>query len=282
VWKEYANEALDIIERDIEKSVSMEIKVLDGDWSDELNAYDITDYKYLGITVLGNDIKAGIENANMKVVEHFSESNKKTFATMVEEINQYLNNNLEKEDETMELDNLNDFPVEEVEVTEPTVEDIVEVNEEPIVEFPVVVDEPVVEFNAKDTEIFNLKTDLENKDTEIFNLNATLTTLKQEYDILQTEVIELREYKANNESQKSVVEKQELFAKYSIGLTEDEMKPVFEKFNELSVKEIKTELNEIFTNKNLSEIAKKFNVEKKDIVMDIPKKDNTKSKYAVV
>lgn len=94
IWKEYANEALDIIERDIEKSVSMEIRVDDGAWSDELNAYDIKSYKYLGITILGKDVLPGIENASMKVVEQFSDTNKQVFAKMVEEINEYLNANV--------------------------------------------------------------------------------------------------------------------------------------------------------------------------------------------
>ena len=50
IWKSYSNEGFEILKRDEEKSVSMEITVNRGEFSK--NVYNILDYTYLGVTVL--------------------------------------------------------------------------------------------------------------------------------------------------------------------------------------------------------------------------------------
>lgn len=70
VWKEYSNYAQDIIERDETINLSMEISVNDYQETtcDEQNVLDITDFTYMGITLLGNDIQPAMEGACAKLV----------------------------------------------------------------------------------------------------------------------------------------------------------------------------------------------------------------------
>ena len=73
VWKNYANEALKIIQESGEKSVSMEILVDDYE-VDEGGVFDITDYKYNGICVLGDSVRPGMAGAHLKVAEYTQDS----------------------------------------------------------------------------------------------------------------------------------------------------------------------------------------------------------------
>ena len=67
IWKNYANEALNILNRKDEKSVSMEINVLDG--KSEPGYYDITTYEYLGICFLGEDVPPAMIGAKAARIE---------------------------------------------------------------------------------------------------------------------------------------------------------------------------------------------------------------------
>ena len=67
VWKDYANEALDILEKDKKKHQSMEINVVDGEWNEEKNYYEIKEYTYAGITLLGDDVEPAMEGAKAEV-----------------------------------------------------------------------------------------------------------------------------------------------------------------------------------------------------------------------
>ena len=57
IWKSYSNGSYKLIENSSFKGVSMEIEVLDGNWNELENVYDITDYRYTGITVLGDMVE---------------------------------------------------------------------------------------------------------------------------------------------------------------------------------------------------------------------------------
>lgn len=72
VWRDYANEALDIFERDSSKSVSMEINVLDYEPMD--SAYEITNYAYTGIAVLGEDVNPAMVGAKADIVKYSKDS----------------------------------------------------------------------------------------------------------------------------------------------------------------------------------------------------------------
>lgn len=72
IWKCYSNEAYDILLANNEQSVSMEISVIDGKFVKD-GIYDISDYEYLGVTVLGLDVEPAMANA--KIQMSFSHNN---------------------------------------------------------------------------------------------------------------------------------------------------------------------------------------------------------------
>lgn len=124
LWKEYLNDGLEILEANPSKSVSMEIVVNDGNWNDEISAYEITDYKYLGITVLGDDVAPAMQGSKMEVA-NFSINNKDFFAK-VEQLNKELKQSLFEGGEGVE-----DKKFEEaVETTEESTEEFTETVEE--------------------------------------------------------------------------------------------------------------------------------------------------------
>ena len=60
IWKRYANEGFDILMQSEQKGTSMEIEIYDGK-KDKLDGlYDITDYGFLGVTCLGDDVESGM------------------------------------------------------------------------------------------------------------------------------------------------------------------------------------------------------------------------------
>lgn len=110
IWKCYANEAYDLLLDNLEQSVSMEISVNDGKFLSS-GVYDILDYEYLGVTVIG--VEPAMENA--KIQMSFS-SNNDIYEEKIKELDLLLKNfaNL-KGGESMEN--------EEVKVEEEVVEE---------------------------------------------------------------------------------------------------------------------------------------------------------------
>lgn len=99
IWKRYANEGLDLILESDEKGVSMEIEIHSGQKDKKDGYYNVTDYSFLGVTVLGDLIEPGMFDTKL---EKYS-SNKKyksILGDIYKEI--YL---LRKEDAVMENEN---------------------------------------------------------------------------------------------------------------------------------------------------------------------------------
>lgn len=71
IWRGYSNYAEDIIKRDKNIKLSMEISVNQFSYNAAEKIYNITDFKYTGITFLGNDIGTGMKNA-MAATECFA------------------------------------------------------------------------------------------------------------------------------------------------------------------------------------------------------------------
>lgn len=86
VWKEYSNYAQDIIERDKDIKLSMEILVDGYSYNAKEKVYNITDYRYQGITFLNKDYGTGMENA-LATTGTFEQNNyKEKFIMMMEEL----------------------------------------------------------------------------------------------------------------------------------------------------------------------------------------------------
>ena len=86
IWKEYSNYAQDIIERDNEIKLSMEILIDSYSYNAKDKVYNITDYRYQGITFLNKDFGTGMENA-LATTSTFSKGNfKEKFIIMMQEL----------------------------------------------------------------------------------------------------------------------------------------------------------------------------------------------------
>ena len=91
IWNQYANEALDIIQRDGGKSVSMEISVDNYEVDDKAGVMDITDFKYTGIAILGDDVQPAMRNARLDLASFSFNGLGDFMATFAKEIKETLN-----------------------------------------------------------------------------------------------------------------------------------------------------------------------------------------------
>lgn len=93
VWTDYANEALDILERDKEKGQSMEIRIDEGKWDLDNGWYAVNKYRYTGVTILGDNVTPAMTNAKVKLIDEDTSNFSTNVTKMVEELNQYLTKN---------------------------------------------------------------------------------------------------------------------------------------------------------------------------------------------
>lgn len=94
IWREYSNYAEDIIERDKEIKLSMEIIVDAYSYNAKENVYNITDYRYQGITFLNKDFGTGMKNA-LATTETFDDHREK-FVLMMQELKSVLADSTDK------------------------------------------------------------------------------------------------------------------------------------------------------------------------------------------
>lgn len=73
IWRKYSNYAEDIIERDKEIKLSMEAIIDEYSYSNKEQIYKIKDYRYQGVTFLGNHVGTGMEKASAKIGEFTKE-----------------------------------------------------------------------------------------------------------------------------------------------------------------------------------------------------------------
>jgi len=86
VWKNYSNYVEDVIARDKELNVSMEIDVNEYKYNKEINSFDIVDYKYTAITLLGNDVGTGMIDAKAKTYNFSNEEKNDKFNELKQEL----------------------------------------------------------------------------------------------------------------------------------------------------------------------------------------------------
>ncbi|MGL4802031.1 MAG: hypothetical protein ACRC18_07170 [Cetobacterium sp.] len=152
IWRRYGNEAYDIINECEEKGTSMEIEVISGAKDEEDGFYDITDYQFLGVTCLGDDVEPGMFNTTIKKY-----SSSKNYKKCLEDIYKEIYS-IGKEDVVM--DNIENV-VETVENTqvEETAEVVEEQIEETVEEVEVTEDATEVVEEVVETETFALCVD---------------------------------------------------------------------------------------------------------------------------
>ena len=122
LWDMYDNEAIDLLEEDGGmKDVSMEILVNKKFKKDGIE--HITDWSFTGVTILGGRVQPAMKGAYIEL-DSFSDDKYATFSESVEKLNNYLKDNLGKE----ESEGMEDGKIFEEEVT--VVEEVKEDNVE--------------------------------------------------------------------------------------------------------------------------------------------------------
>ncbi len=96
LWKEYLNEGYDILKDNPNKSVSMEIVVDDYEVNED-GSINIIKYRYLGVTVLGDDYQPAMTGAEMNVLGQFSTDKNEEFFKKIEELNVKLKNHFSQD-----------------------------------------------------------------------------------------------------------------------------------------------------------------------------------------
>ena len=140
IWKRYANEGFDILMQSEQKGTSMEIEIYEGKKDKEDGLYDITDYGFLGVTCLGDDVESGMYDTTITKYAA-SKSYKRELEDIYKEIF-----TLENGKEDVMSEEVKEVIEEAVE--EPTVEvaeEIVEETVEEVVATDEYIEEPTVE-----------------------------------------------------------------------------------------------------------------------------------------
>lgn len=105
VWRDYSNYAEDIIERDKEIKLSMEIIVDGYEYDAKEKVLNIIDYRYQGITLLGKDHGTGMIDALATTETFSSDASKEKLLKMMEELKEELKEALSENEGGNEVDN---------------------------------------------------------------------------------------------------------------------------------------------------------------------------------
>ena len=278
IWKSYSNGSYKLIENNSFKGVSMEIEVLDGRWNDLEDVFDITDYRYTGVTVLGDMVEPAMGNT-CKIEKYSACADyKNALADIYKEIY-----SLErKEDDNMEAEKdvvvEEEVKVEEVEVQEQDVNvEEVQVEETKTEEVEVVETEEVVDIpeEAKEDEVDEKVQEEEHEEVQeetldIFSglleevpntLQEVVDMLAEKFTTINDELNTLREFKSNIDLQELKVKVDEISNKYDLDVdtTELQEKAISK---DITLEQFEKELKVLFAEKVLEN--NKFSKEVKE------------------
>jgi hypothetical protein len=265
VWRDYANSALDILNRDMVKKVSMEIIVDDYEWEDSY--VDIKGYKYTGIALLGEDVREAMIGANAEIVQ-FSED---SISEMMIELKKAMANfslNEPEVDESKTDETFNDESVvvdDTVNADDSDADDKDEYVDDNFDDSQQIVDNDDDDDDNKDFSEEEVGNQDDTKDDEEFNVNddesdesipegneepnefeikiADLEKQIEDFEntiaTLETENKELKEFKEQIELKEFNAQKEALFNDFD-DLTEEEIAPL--KDAEFSLEELEVRL----------------------------------------
>ena len=220
VWKQYANSAMDIINRDGVKKVSMEILVDDYSWEEEY--INILDYSYIGVTMLGENVREAMLGAKAEIINY----SKSTISEMMEELKMTLKGGQE-----------------EMTFEEEKVEEIVEEQQE-VEEFEQVEEEPEQQ-TEEQTEEFEEEKEEEIVTDETAEEFQEQTEQEDTIALMQKEIDELKEENARLQAFVN-----EVHAKAK----QDAINEMFEKFEDIKEIQETIELKEKAQEMNLNDI----------------------------
>lgn len=229
IWKDYANEALDIIQKAGQKKVSMEIKVYDYDFTEDY--MDILDYAYTGIALLGDDVREAMIGAKAEIMEFQQE----TFSKFVLEFKNAFTA-AQEEDQAAAATESEVEPFEEEVAKEESIEKTAEEafeEETPIDKAKEEIEQLQAEEEPVEPEVEPAaEPEVEEIDpVELENLTKRIAELEEKIGALESENHSLKEFKAAKE-------KEEFDSKVEILVSD---------FEDLEEEEIKEAIGENFT-----------------------------------
>ncbi|MDE1406979.1 hypothetical protein [Bacillus licheniformis] len=278
LWTGRYEEAYSVIEKG--KGQSMEIEVIDGNWDDTQEAYQINNFTFSALCILGDDVEPAFEDASITAYSLDKDSFKREFSKMMSDLKASLSN--DKEVDKMDLKKLLEkYSTSMEELTEKGInfEEISEDElEAKIVE--VLETEKPDEDNSKDNQKgASSKEDNDGKDDQpenedqkepknvepknedqeenpqVKSLEDEIDNLKTELSDAKTELEELREFKLKVEKAEHESKVQKIFNDFQ--LTESDIKDL--DIHKFSIEEIEEKCYAILGKK----LANKKNFSKK-------------------
>jgi hypothetical protein len=255
IWKSYSNGSYKLIENSSFKRVSMEIEVLDGNWNELENVYDITDYRYTGITVLGDMVEPAMGDT-CKIQKYSACADyKDALADIYREIY-----SLERKEDNMEeikdeviVETQQEPEIEEVVESEETKEEVVEAEE--VTQTEEIVEE--VETPEETEVVEEVKEESETLDVFAELLEEVPGTLKEvadmiteKFSMINEELKTLREFKSKIDLEELKGQVDEISNKYDLDVDTTELK---EKAitKDITLEQFEKELKVLFAEKVL-------------------------------
>ena len=274
IWKSYSNGADKIIKSSDSKGLSMEIEVLEGNYIEEDDIYDITDFRFLGVTCLGDHVEQGM-NGTASISKYSASAN---YKKALEDIYKEIYNLERKEDSTVEDVKKEEVVVEETEIVEEVTEEFVseevieetveenieetqqveEVTEEVTVEEEVVEDTTVEEVvNEFSLECFASILDEvpETLDEVVEKISDKFKALNIELQYANAQIEELAKFKAEKDLEVLKTNVEEIANKFALDMDLTELKEKVYS-NEMTLEVFERELKVLFAEKVMEEKIK--------------------------
>ena len=251
---------------------SMEIKVLKGSFNEETWVYEIEDFEFLGLCILGSDVAPAFHEA--KVLTDYSQNDFKVeYENMIFSLNKYLQESNSKEVFELDKEKLNDNFDENK-----SADDNEQFENENNEEFEEAKDDNINDENFNDEQENQENVDdyeQEEQNDENFDENKEENTeenYEEKYNSLKLDFDSLTEQfntlKAENEKlvefkQEKVREKKkEKVAEFSEKLTDEELSVIYENIDNLTIEEIETKCFALYgMKKDNKDITNKKNTE---------------------
>jgi len=234
IWNKW-DDPIDIFNRDVVKWQSMELHDdYEGYWGDD-GLFHFTKFKFFGACALGKDVLPAMRNATIEAQFSYND----IFKDIQEKMEQF-KVFFQKGGQVMEDVKKQMEVVDEVETVETTDEQ----QEEDVVEQEfenTASTEEVVE-TTESTEETNEETDEVDYKAEYEKVKADFEQLQEKFNNLEKELEELRQFKASKLAEERAKAEQELYERFSVELTEEEIEEVKAVASEYTLEQLEEKL----------------------------------------
>lgn len=213
IWNDYANEALEILERDGIKGQSMEIRVDEYNWVDTEDDFyvDIKKYRYTGLCLLGDDVTPAMTGAKAEVVS-FSVNDQKKYNQAIQELSMAFSKKPESEkggEEDMKLKEL-----------------LAKHGFETVEELEAKLAKEPVDTSKFEQKISSLEAEKEELGQKVTEFKTKIAEKDESISSMSSELEELRNYKAETEREKHEAAAEEVMSKFAKVLKQEDISDI--------------------------------------------------------